>query len=178
MLNRGRHPRTGIEPFRESRNQSVDDFVKKMQAAKKEAEAALHRAADDMARYYDLHREEVPAYKPGDMVWLDGKDLKIDRPSTKLADKHYGPFKVTKVVSPSAYQLELPPSMKIHPVFNTVKLRPYQEDTVPGREPPPRPPPLIEGDEPEWEVEYIKDSLGIRISAQMGRIPSGRKHMT
>src|ERR1700761_7238597 len=50
------------------------------------------------------------------------------------------------------------PSMKIHPVFNTVKLRPYQEDTVPGREPPPRPPPLIEGDEPEWEVEYIKDS--------------------
>ena len=64
MLNNGRHPRTGIEPFRESRNQSVDDFVKKMQAAKKEAEAALHRAADDMARYYDLHREEAPGYKP------------------------------------------------------------------------------------------------------------------
>src|ERR1700761_2377603 len=36
MLNNGRHPRTGVEPFRESRNQSVDDFVKKMQAAKKE----------------------------------------------------------------------------------------------------------------------------------------------
>ena len=72
MLNNGRHPRTGVEPLRESRNQSVDDFVKKMQAAKKEAEAALHRAADDMARYYDLHREEAPTYKPGDMVWLDG----------------------------------------------------------------------------------------------------------
>ena len=48
--------------------------------------------------------------------------------------------------------------MKVHPVFNTVKLRPFTKDTIPGRNPPPRPPPVIKGDNPEWEVEYIKDS--------------------
>jgi hypothetical protein len=48
--------------------------------------------------------------------------------------------------------------MKVHPVFNTVRLRPYHKDTIPGRVAPPRPAPVVEGDQPEWEVEYIKDS--------------------
>ena len=48
--------------------------------------------------------------------------------------------------------------MKVHPVFNTVKLRPFTKDTISGRNPPSRPPPVINGDNPEWEVEYIKDS--------------------
>ena len=52
--------------------------------------------------------------------------------------------------------------MKIHPVFNTVKLRPYLADTISDRKPPPRPPPVIEGNEPEWEMELIKDSKLIR----------------
>jgi len=154
----GRHPRLGTEPLRESRNQAVDNFAQEMQRARKEAEAALHRAADDMARYYDQNRQEAVLYKPGDMVWLDGKDIQTDRPSRKLADKRYGPYKVTKVVSPNAYQLAIPSSMKIHPVFNTVRLRPYHEDPILGRPSPKRPPPVIAGKEPEWEVEYIKDS--------------------
>src|SRR6201985_349816 len=40
MLNIGRHPRIGTEPFRDSKMDSVDNFVKSMQAAKKKAEAA------------------------------------------------------------------------------------------------------------------------------------------
>jgi hypothetical protein len=75
-----------------------------------------------------------------------------------LDDKRYGPFKVAKVISPSAYKLQLPPSMKIHPVFNTVKLRPYQEDAIPGRPKPVRPAPVVRGDSPEWVVDYLKDS--------------------
>jgi hypothetical protein len=129
-----------------------------MQNIRKEAEAALHRAADDMARFYDQHRGEAPSYQVGDMVWLEGKDLKTDRPSKKLDDRRYGPFKVTKIVGPNAYQLKLPSSMKVHPVFNTVKLRPYHQDTIPGRKAPTRPGAVIEGESPEWEVECIKDS--------------------
>ena len=158
MLNNGRHPRIGTEPFRDSKMESVDTFVKSMQEARKEAEAALQRAADDMSRFYDQNRKTATVYKVGDMVWLDGKDLKSDRPSKKLEDKRYGPYKITKVIGPNAYQLKLPPSMKIHPVFNTVKLIPYHKDTIPGRKPPSRPPPLIQGENPEWEAEIIKDS--------------------
>ena len=158
MLNYGRHPRLGVEPLKDVERTSVEDFVKKMQASRQEAEAALHQAAEDMARYYDQQRGVALTYKVGDQVWLDAKDIKTDRPSRKLSDKRYGPFKVVKVVSQNAYQLDLPPSMKLHPVFHTVKLRPYYPNTIPGREAPRRPPPVVEGDEPEWEVESIKDS--------------------
>jgi hypothetical protein len=158
MLNNGRHPRMGVEPLKESKIKSVDDFVKSMQLTRKEAEAALHKAADDMARFYDQNRSEAVQYKIGDKVWLEGKDLKTDRPSKKLDDKRYGPFKVTKIIGPNAYQLQLPSSMKIHPVFNTVRLRPFQENSIVGRKVTSRPKPVIEGNAPEWEVEYIKDS--------------------
>jgi hypothetical protein len=158
MLNYGRHPRLGVEPIRETKVESVDDFLKRMKSSAEEAEAALHQAAEDMARYYDQHRQESISYKVGDWVWLEGKDIQTQRPSKKLDDKRYGPYQITKVISPNAYQLKLPSSMKIHPVFNTVRLRPYKADTVPGRKASPPPPPVITGDTPEWEVESIKDS--------------------
>jgi len=157
MLNFGKHPRLGIEPLRDAKHPAVEEFTEKMKVARQEAEAALSQAADDMSRYYDQQRGIAIQYKVGDMVWLDGKDLTTERPSKKLSDKRYGPFEVTKVVSPSAYKLKLPSTMRLHPVFNTVKLRPYFPDKIdrPIQE---RLPPVIEGDMPEWEVEYIKDS--------------------
>ena len=48
--------------------------------------------------------------------------------------------------------------MKGHPVFNTVNLRPYAQDTISGRKPLPSPALVIKGDKPEWEVEYINGS--------------------
>jgi hypothetical protein len=96
-------------------------------------------------------------FKPfleGQMVWLDSKNLKTTHPITKLRPKRYGPFKVTKVLSHVAYQLDLPPSWKIHNVFHTTLLSPYKETEEHGcnfLEPPPD---LIDGEE-EWEVERI-----------------------
>ena len=62
---------------------------------------------------------------------------------------------ITRVVSPVAYQLALPPSWKIHPVFHASLLTPYTE-TVEHRSNYSKPPPdLIEGTE-EYEVESIR----------------------
>ena len=162
MLNSGRNPRLGTEPIRDSTMEAVDSFVKRLQASRKEAEAALHQAAEDMARYYDQNRQEAETYKVGDKVWLDGKDIQTDRPSKKLEDRRYGPYSIVKVVGPNSYQLKLPPSMKIHPVFNTVKLKPYLKDPILERKGPPRPSPTIVQGAPQWTVEYIKDSKLIR----------------
>jgi hypothetical protein len=158
MLNFGQHPRLGVEPIRKTSVEAVEDFIQRMKASREEAKAALQQAADDMAKFYDLHREAAPSYKVGDMVWLDGKDLTTDRPSKKPEDKRYGPYKITHQISPSAYKLKLPTSMKIHPVFGVSKLIPYEEDPIPGRKSQAPPPPVIAGENPEWEVEFIKDS--------------------
>ena len=66
-------------------------------------------------------------YKTGDQVWLEGCNLRIDRPSIKLAPKRHGPFKIKKVLSPITYQLELPPQWKIHDIFHVDLLTPYHE---------------------------------------------------
>ena len=57
--------------------------------------------------------------------------------------------------------MALPASMKVHPVFNVVKLRSYIPDPIPRRQAPP-PPPIVHGDNVEYEVEKILDSKLIR----------------
>ena len=43
-------------------------------------------------------KELEQRYKTGDQVWLEGRNLQIDRPSVKLAPKRYGPFTIRKVL--------------------------------------------------------------------------------
>ena len=85
--------------------------------------AALYKAAEDMARYYDQNGHKAVTYKIGDKVWLEERDIKTDRPSKKLENRRYEPYKITKIVDSNVYQFKLPLSMKVYPIFNTVKLR-------------------------------------------------------
>ena len=102
-------------------------------------------------------RDKKVEFKIGEKVWLEGRNLKSDRPSIKLAAKRYGPFKITKVLSPITYQLQLPLSWKIHDVFHVDLLTPYKETTIHGPNFIEPPPDLIDGEE-EYEVEAILDS--------------------
>ena len=90
-------------------------------------------------------------------MWLEGRNLRIDRPSVKLAPKRYGPFKIRKVLSPITYQLALPPQWKIHNVFHADLLTPYHETKLHGPNFTRPPPDLIDGEE-EYEVEEILQS--------------------
>ena len=96
-------------------------------------------------------------FKIGDKVWLEGRNLKSDQPSIKLLAKRYGPFKITKVLSPITYQVQLPLSWKIHDVFHVDLLTPYKETLMHGPNYLEPPPDLIDGEE-EYEVEAILDS--------------------
>jgi hypothetical protein len=93
-------------------------------------------------------------FKTGDRVWLEGKHLNLPYQMLKLAPKHHGPFLITKVVSPVAYRLELPPAWTIHDVFHAGLLTPYRETPEYGFNFP-RPPPDIVDREKEFEVEAI-----------------------
>ena len=94
-------------------------------------------------------------YHIGDQVWLKGKNLKFPYQATKLNPKYYGPFRVIKEISPVAYQLQLPPSWNIHPVFHISLLSPYRETPSHGLNFSQPPPDLINNEE-EYKVEQIK----------------------
>jgi Chromo (CHRromatin Organisation MOdifier) domain len=95
-------------------------------------------------------------FKEGDQVLLEGINLKLEHPSTKLAPRRWGPFTVIKVISLVAYQLDLPPHWCIHNSFNIALLMPYRETGEHGRNFPEPPPDLIEG-ESEYKVEQVMD---------------------
>jgi hypothetical protein len=96
-------------------------------------------------------------YSVGDRVWLDARNIRTNWQSKKLDWKNLRPFLVMKVVSSHAYWLDLPDSIKIHPVFHVSLLWPaaLESDYLPGQQNPPLDPILIDG-EPEYVVERIE----------------------
>jgi len=143
MMEYGFHPRTGADPIRDVKVEAAGQFATRMKEIEDEAKAALEKAADDMAKFYDMHRKSAPEYQVGDEVWLDGRDLRTTRPTKKLDDKWYGPYKVEQVINHNACRLKLPPQLRIHPTFHVSKLRHFVPDTIPGRRTPPAPPPPV-----------------------------------
>ena len=88
---------------------------------------------------------------------MDTRNLQLDRPSKKLNHLRAGPFAIEEKIGASSYKLKLPPTWKIHPVFNELLLIPYEEPVFSVQQKPPPPPPVIEDDHFEWEVEAILD---------------------
>jgi len=81
-----------------------------------------------MKRYADKKRAEVNEYKVGDLVMLNIKDLKyqmVGRRTEKLMKRYIGPYKIKKIVLLNAVELELPSTVKIHPVVNVSRIRKY-----------------------------------------------------
>ena len=95
----------------------------------------------------------------GDKVWLEARNLKRNVINLKFATKREGPFKITKVLSSLSYQLEIPKSWKIHPVFYASLLIPYKENNIHSPNYPQPPPDLINGEE-EYKVEWILKHQG------------------
>ena len=159
FLNHGRHPNKGLEPRHEVKSQAAQDFADNLAKARTEAQAVLTKAAETMKTFYDKKRADAHNYDKGDKVWLEGSNITTMRPSKKLGEKRYGPFKVLRKEGLMAYRLKLPTTWKkIHLVFNKALLTPYKPPVYPQQQlPRPAPPVIVEGDE-EYEVDKILDS--------------------
>jgi len=128
----------------------------RMKEIQEEAKVALGKAQEEMKKYADRKRGEVNKYKVGDLVMLSTKDLKyqmVGRRTEKLIERFIGPYRIKKIISTNVVELELPSTIKIHPVVNVSRIHRYVGQ-VEGQKREQPTPVIIEREE-EWEVERI-----------------------
>jgi len=81
-----------------------------------------------MKKYADRHRLEAVEYKVRDLILLSTKDLKwqmIEQRSEKLTERFIELYRVKTIISSNAVELDLPTTIKIHPVVNVSRIRRY-----------------------------------------------------
>jgi hypothetical protein len=125
----------------------------------------MRRSQDIIENQANKKRRPAPYIQEGMKVWLDARHNRTKRPSQKLDWKWLGPYTVVERISPYSFKLELPKSLRIHPVHHVSLMEPAGEDPLPGQHI--VPPPLVEvdGDE-EYQVERVEDSRVYRNQLQ------------
>ena len=141
----GYRPSAAEEPTSITNNETIEERHQLVKQHREAALNALNKAAQ---------AAPTSQYKVGEWVWLKAKHLALPYTSAKLALKHHGPFRITKEISPVAYQLTLPKAWMIHNVFHSLLLTPYKE-TPEHRAQFQCPPLELIGNEEEYEVEQI-----------------------
>jgi len=82
------------------------------------------------------------------------------RRSEKLTEHFVGPYNVKGIVSSNTVELELPKSIRIHPMVNISRVQLYKPQVEGQKKTPPKPV-IIEGEE-EFKVEKIINKRTIR----------------
>lgn len=123
---------------------SVQHHLRRCQNIWKTAKETLTRTSAKTKLAADKHRAPAPSFHPGQSVWLSSKNIPLKTDSRKLSPRYLGPFKITKIINPSAVWLKLPSSLRIHPTFHVSQLKPVLDsDLSPPADPPP-PPQIID----------------------------------
>ena len=94
--------------------------------------------------------------KVGDNVWLENKNIHLNRPSKKLDNKRYGPFRISRDIGLGAFQLELPEGWMIHNIFNENILAQCVEPKFKSQHKKPASLPIIINEEEEYEIEEVR----------------------
>jgi len=87
----------------------------------------LSKAQARMKSFADSKRREM-SFEVGDAVFLRLQPYRQKSLSkqkyAKLSPRFFGPYKVIKKIGSVAYELELPPAARIHPIFHVSLLKP------------------------------------------------------
>jgi hypothetical protein len=84
----------------------------------------LRKSNDKYKQRHDQHW--VPhKFQVGDKFWLHLQKEHLTGPHRNIIPLHYGSYTITKAVGDNAFELNIPPFLGLHPVFNVDLLRLY-----------------------------------------------------
>ncbi|KAG8874587.1 hypothetical protein FRB97_005797 [Tulasnella sp. 331] len=156
----GRHPMIVPQMFNETKVPAAEKMAMKIKEIGEEVKAMLKKVEERHRNFYDCHTQQATPHQVRDHVWLNRKDsitgtkaIKTLRPSAKLEHRRFRPYKAVEKVGRSAYQLELPDTLRIHPVFHVSRLIATLEDPIQGHMMTPPPPVQNEDGEEEYKVK-------------------------
>jgi len=175
FANYGMHPTITDVPS--VGQQDTPTRVKRLGELRLEIRKQIGKAQKEQERQYNKRREQEPQFNVGDKVYLATDHMVTDEGSKKLSNLRTGPFPITKRIGEGAYELKLPPHMKVHPVFNVTLLTKAEEDLIPTRKPAEPAPIIVEGHQ-EYEVKAIIDSnfLGRNLQYKVTYVGYGKEH--
>jgi len=68
----------------------------------------MKAAQETMKKQFDKKQRNLQGLKVGDNMWLENKNIHLNRPSKKLDQKRYRPFRILKDIGLRVFQLEIP----------------------------------------------------------------------
>jgi hypothetical protein len=104
-------------PNARTMRQKGENIIAKLKGALEVAQATMAIAQQRQEEVANRRRSEAPAYRPGDKVWLDLRNIRTDRPNKKL-DARHAKYTVLEKIGSHAYRLDTPAG--IHNVFHTM----------------------------------------------------------
>ena len=141
--NNSKHSSTGLTPFEsiyglqpltpisliQPPNSETPDIVNKIHDIYSIIEDQIKIVKPEQKHPADK-KSNITEYSHGDFVLLSTENLKLyNQPYKKFKDRFIGPYKILQKISPVAYKLDLPNTVRIHPVFHVSMLKPYHSDT-------------------------------------------------